>query len=190
MRGGGGAAKAGRVEMRSRRHFVEQSVRVHASPARVWREITEVDLESFGHPAYLSLLGIPRPVRAELLGADIGGTRIATFSNGMRFSQVITDWRPHERFAFTFRADPGFRVARVLDLSRGPFLMSSGAYRIMPEHGVVRLFLSSEYELRGVLGRLLAWPARLVLLLFQAHLLRGIKRNAERRELIAQTRDS
>ena len=176
--------------MNGRRHFVEQSVRVHASPAIVWHEVTEVDLESFRHPTYLSLLGIPKPVRAEILGADIGGIRIATFSNGMRFSQVITDWQPNERFAFTFRPDPGFRVAHCLDLSRGPFRMSSGAYRIRPEHGAVQLFLSSEYELRGVLGSLLAWPAKLVLLLFQAHLLHGIKRNAERREPSARTRDS
>lgn len=176
--------------MNARRHFVEQSVLVHASPAHVWREFTEVDLESFRHPTYLTLLGIPKPVRAEILGADVGGTRIATFSNGMRFSQVITDWRPDERFAFTFQPDPGFRVAHWLDLSSGPFRMSSGAYRISPEHGAVRLFLSSEYELRAGMGSLLVWPARVVLLLFQAHLLRGIKRNAERRASGARTRSS
>lgn len=176
--------------MNGQRHFVEQSVRVQASPALVWHEVTEVNLESFRHPACLALLGIPKPVRAEVLGAEIGGTRIATFSNGMRFSQVITDWQPNERFAFTFRPDPGFRVAHWLDLSRGPFRMSSGAYRIRPGSGGVQLSLSSEYELRGVLGSLLAWPARLVLLLFQAHLLRGIKRSAECREPGARTRDA
>jgi len=164
-------------------------VRIDAAPARVWQEVTEVDLASFRHPAYLSLLGIPKPVRAEILGAEIGGTRIATFSNGMRFTQVITDWQPHERFAFTFRPDPGFRVAHLLDLSCGPFRMSSGTYQIRQAHDAVQLSLAGEYELRGVLGSLLGWPVRLVLLLFQAQLLRGIKRNAERLEPSAPTRD-
>jgi hypothetical protein len=168
--------------MKPRREVLERSVRVHACAASVWREVTEVDITSFRHPTYLALLGVPKPVRAKVVRAGVGGARIATFANGMRFSQEITDWQPGERYAFTFRPDPGFRVAYCLDLSDGPFRMTCGAYRIDPAHEGVRLSLASEYELHGILGTMLRWPVRLTLLLFQAYLLRGIKSNAERRE--------
>jgi len=157
-------------------------VRVHASAESVWREVTQVDLASFRHPVYLSSLGIPKPLRAEVLQAGIGGARIALFENNLRFSQHITEWQPAERYAFTFQADPGFRVAYLLDLSSGPFRMIAGAYQIVRVDGGVTLSLASEYELRGVVGAVLRLPVRAVLHLFQSYLLRGIAVNAERRD--------
>jgi hypothetical protein len=164
------------------RHRLTQSVHVDASRAAIWEQVTNLDIASFRHPAYLAILGIPKPLRAEVVAAGVGGARFATFSNGLRFSQRITDWQPNERFGFTFEADPGFRVAYCLDLARGPFRMRSGAYRIEPALAGARLSLMSEYELQGWVGALLRVPVGLVLLLFQAYLLRGIRRNAERRE--------
>jgi hypothetical protein len=141
-----------------------------------------VDIASFRHPVYLSTLGIPKPLRAEVVQAGVGGARIALFEHNLRFSQHITEWQSGERYAFTFQADPGFRVAYLLDLSSGPFRMIAGAYRIVRVDGGVTLSLSSEYELRGVAGALLRLPAMVVLHLFQTHLLRGIAANAERRD--------
>jgi hypothetical protein len=166
--------------MGQRRYSIEQVVAVAAAPEVVWREVTMVDIAAFDHPAYLAMLGIPKPLRADVLRPGVGGARVAYFSNGRRFAQEITEWRPPERYAFTFRADPGFRVGYVLDLADGPFRMVAGAYRIEPAAGGARLALSSEYELRGVAGTLLRLPVRLVLHLFQAYLLRGIRTNAER----------
>jgi hypothetical protein len=78
------------------------------------------------------MLGIPKPLRAEIVESGVGGARIAYFANGRRFSQIITTWQPYEQYAFTFQADPGFRVAYLLDLSAGPFQMKSGSYQITP----------------------------------------------------------
>jgi hypothetical protein len=161
---------------------IEQSIQVKASAETVWQHITEVDIASFHHPAYLSFLGIPKPLRAEVVEPGLGGTRTAYFSNGRRFSQVITEWRPYERYAFTFQPDPGFRVAYLLDLSSGPFQMKAGSYQITPGQNEVFLSLASRYELRGIAGAFLFVPVRLVLTLFQRYLLRGIKVNAERQE--------
>jgi hypothetical protein len=166
--------------VRIERHSIEHSVDVAASADSVWQEVTQVDIASFRHPAYLSILGIPKPLRAEVLRPGVGGVRIAFFTNNLRFSQEITEWQPPERYAFTFKADPGFRVAYCFDLSDGPFRMVAGAYRIRrTEHGT-RLSLSSQYELRGVLGACLRLPVRLVLHRFQLYLLQGIQTNAER----------
>jgi hypothetical protein len=165
----------------ARRNVIEHSVDVDADDVIVWREVTDVDIASFKHPAYLSVLGIPKPLRAEVVRSGVGGARVAYFSNKLRFSQEITEWEPHVRYAFTFRPDPGLRVAYVLDLANGPFRMVSGAYRLTRSGDTTRLTLSSAYELRGVAGVLLALPVRLVLHVFQKYLLRGIRVNSERR---------
>jgi hypothetical protein len=166
--------------VRVERHSIEHSVSVAASAEQVWQEVTLVDIASFRHPPYLALLGIPKPLRAEVLRPGVGGVRIAYFAEGRRFSQEITAWQPPEQYAFTFRADPGFRVAYCFDLADGPFRMLAGAYRLRQAGPGTHLTLSSQYELRGVPGACIRVPVRLVLQLFQAYLLRGIRANAER----------
>jgi len=172
-----------KADMRTKRHRIEHSVNIAASAPCVWREVTQVDIASFRHPAYLSILGIPKPLRAEVTRPGVGGARLAFFANGRRFSQEITEWQPCERYAFTFNPDPGFRVAYCLDLSDGPFRILEGAYQLRPMGAETRLCLASDYELRGAVGACLRWPVRLVLHLFQTYLLRGIRINSERREL-------
>lgn len=153
---------------------------IDAPPNVVWRHITEVDITTFNHPAYLRLLDVPKPLRAEIIDAGVGGVRIAHFGNGRRFSQSITTWQPNVHYAFTFKADKGFRVGYLLDLADGSFQMKAGSYQIDPTSGGVCLTLTSHYQLSGVAGALLRLPVRVVLEFFQRYLLRGIKANAER----------
>jgi len=169
--------------MRIERHRVERTVDIAASAPSIWREVTQVDLASFRHPAYLKVLGIPKPLSAEVTRPGVGGARVALFSNGHRFSQEITEWQPCERYAFRFAPDRGFRVAYCLDLSDGPFRILSGAYDLRQTDARTTLCLTSEYELRGALGACLRRPVRAVLHLFQSYLLAGIRANSERREL-------
>ena len=166
--------------MGTRRFRIAQSIPIAASTESVWNQVTQLDIAAFRHPLYLSALGIPKPLRAEVLRGGVGGARVAHFSNNLRFAQEITDWKPGERFAFTFKPDPGFRVAYLLDLSDGPFRITAGAYDLAPSANGTHLTLSSTYDLHGVFGAILRWPVRLVLYLFQAYLLRGIRANAER----------
>jgi hypothetical protein len=117
--------------MRIERHRIEHWVDIAASAPCVWREVTQVDIASFRHPAYLALLGIPKPLRAEVTQPGVGGARVAFFSNGHRFTKKKnTEWQPCERYAFTFEPGPGFRVAYCLDLLDGPFRILTGAYQL------------------------------------------------------------
>lgn len=162
-------------------HVIQNALEVRADAAIVWREITQVDLASLRHPALFAWLGIPKPVRAEIVRPGVGGARIAHFSNGHRFSQDILEWQPPTRYAFTFRADPGFRVGHFIDLSDGPFRMISGTYQVTPTDRGVLLRLTTRYELLGAGGVLLRNPVKLVLHSVQSYLLKGIRANAERR---------
>ena len=76
--------------MLEKQYTVTHSIQIQASPEAVWHHITEVDIASFKHPAYFSVLGIPKPLRAEIVESGVGGARIAYFAKGRRFSQVIT----------------------------------------------------------------------------------------------------
>jgi hypothetical protein len=166
--------------MKVKEHGISHSVDICAPGECVWRHITDVDIVSFRHPVYLSALGVPKPLRAEIIDAGIGGSRIAYFDNDKRFTQEITSWKYPERYSFAFRADPGFRVGYFLDLAEGPFRVTSATYIISPVESGVRLKLESRYELRGAMGACLYLPVWLVLNLYQRYLLRGIKANAER----------
>ena len=75
---------------------------IRASLAEVWEQITEVDIAAIPHAWWLPVLGIPRPLRADVLEPGVGGQRVAHFEGGRRFTQEITEWRPSERFGFTF----------------------------------------------------------------------------------------
>src|SRR5262245_41736750 len=152
-----------RLALQKEQHTIEHSIQINAPAKSVWQHVTEVDIASFRHPVYFSLLGIPKPLRAEIVEPGVGGARTAFFSNHLCFSQKITVWQPPERYAFTFEADPGFRVAYLLDLSDGPFRMKAGAYRITPGQEGVCLSLSSQYELYGIIRAYLRVPVRLVL---------------------------
>ncbi|MBE0672706.1 MAG: hypothetical protein IH588_19185 [Anaerolineales bacterium] len=187
------AQTVGRLQQRNYRdnmHFlnnkqyeIKSSIHIKASSESVWRNIIEINIETFKHPTYFFLLGIPKPLKAKINMYGIGGTRIAYFSNGNSFSQKIIKWKPYEQCTFTFEASAGFRVAYLLDLSNGPFQMRTGTYDIIPEietDGVV-LYLSNLYELDGIIGKLLYIPVRIILLLFQKNLLYGIKINTEKK---------
>lgn len=158
---------------------VEHVARVRAPAAVVWTHVTEVDIAAIPKTWWMTVLGVPHPLRAEIASAGVGGCRTAHFAGGYRFTQEITAWSPPEEYAFTFRADEGFRVGHVLDLATGPFRMLSGRYLISTLDGHVLLTLTSRYALHGLAGRLLRLPVYLTMCAFQRYLLRGIRLTAE-----------
>lgn len=157
---------------------LSSSTRILATPERVWRNITNVRIDSSVPPRVFTLLGIPKPLHAELFEEPPERRRVAYFSNGKRFSQEITSWRPLEGYAFTFRADTGFKVAFVLDLSRGPFQLVSGEYHMVHNGGGIEVTLISTYFVRGLM-RPLSIPIAIVMRAFQRYLLSSIKKSCE-----------
>ena len=144
--------------------------------------LTEAPAENTDRRRWLALAVIVAAQFMVVLDVAIVNVALPSIRTDLRFSQEITDWHPGQRYAFTFRADPGFRVAYALDLCDGPFRMVAGAYEMSATATGTRLALFSQYELRGATGALLGAPVRAVLGLFQQYLLRGIRANAERAE--------
>jgi len=159
---------------------LSSSINVSATPETVWQNITNVRIDSSIPPRLFGLLGIPKPLHAELFEKPPDRRRVAYFSNGKRFSQEITSWKPLESYAFTFSADRGFKVAFLLDLSRGPFQLISGEYRMLRKGSGIELTLTSTYFVAGLM-RLFSIPIAMVMRAFQRYLLSSIKKSCEER---------
>jgi hypothetical protein len=157
---------------------LSSAIRISATPETVWRNITNVRIDSSVPPRLFTMLGIPKPLHAELFEEPPERRRVAYFENGKRFSQEITSWKPLESYAFTFRADRGFKVAFLLDLSSGPFRLVSGEYHMAGGDNGIKLTLTSTYFV-GRFMWLLSLPIAMVMRAFQRYLLSAIKKSCE-----------
>lgn len=159
--------------------YVYNTILLEARPESIWQEITNVKVGRFRFPLLLSLLGVPKPLSAEVMVEGIGGYREAIFSNKAQFRQEILEWDLHRKYKFRFNPTTNFRVGHFMNLANGPFKIETGGYELFKEGDQIRLVLSSNYQLHGLAGKLMHLPFRLVVYYFQKHLLKGIKRNLE-----------
>ena len=156
---------------------ITNEIVLHSNQMTVWNEITNVMIYNFRFPLFLRLIGIPKPLSATVEKEGVGGYRVAKFSNGAEFHQVILEWELLRKYRFNFNATNNFKVGHILNLSHGPFKIETGGYNLIELPTGVKLELISNYRLNGFLGSLLHIPFRLVVYLFQKHLLKAIEAN-------------
>jgi hypothetical protein len=158
---------------------ISSQISIQGDKGTIWENITNVQLEQFTHPPIFRLLGIPRPLKAEIVSDGEGGSRIAYFDNNKRFVQKILVWKPMTEYSFSFNPENGFRVGYIFDLSKGVFQIPAGAY-YLSGNGQVSLVLQTTYSIHRYLFIILYLPVTIVLTLFQRFLLKSIKRNSEK----------
>lgn len=150
----------------------------------IWNEITNVMIAKFRFPIFLSILGIPKPLSAEVVKQGVGGYRVAYFSNNAQFKQEILEWNLYKNYMFSFNATGNFNVAYFMNLSNGPFEIKTGAYDLIETDSGIELILTSQYSLKGFKGKIMHFPYRIVVYYFQRHLLKGIRSNLKQYEQI------
>lgn len=158
---------------------ISSSIEITGKAENIWENITDVRLEQFADPLIFKLLDIPKPLKAEVLSAGEGGSRVAYFDSGKRFLQKITVWKPFTEYSFSFNPEKGFKVGYFFDLSDGVFRILSGSYYLTPVNTAIRLTLVTRYSLHSRFYFLANLPVRLVLKMFQKYLLASIKKNTE-----------
>jgi hypothetical protein len=166
----------------NKRHFsktISSTIDISGKPETIWHNITNVKIEQFSNPKIFRILGIPRPLRAELLIKGEGGKRIAYFDSGKRFIQEVTTWKPYKEYSFNFNPEKGFKVGYLFDISDGIFRILNGAYFLTTNKNITTLQLSTNYSIDRRVYFLLNIPVRLILKIFQRHLLTSIKKNSE-----------
>jgi hypothetical protein len=76
----------------SRKEIVTSSVTVAASPDEVWPHILSIDSIAVPKPL-LMYIGLPVPVRCQLVGSGVGAKRTCYFEKGS-IEETITEWSP------------------------------------------------------------------------------------------------
>jgi hypothetical protein len=158
---------------------ISTSIDIKGKQETIWDNITNVRIEQFSEPMTFKLLGIPRPLRANLLAEGEGGQRIAYFNSGKRFIQEITTWKLLKEYSFNFNPEKGFVVGYLFDISDGIFRVPSGSYFLTKKGEITTLQLVTSYSLDRRVYFLFNLPVRLILKAFQKYLLTSIKKNCE-----------
>ena len=161
------------------KNTISSTIDINGRSEVIWDNITNVRIEQFSDPLAFKLLGIPRPLRADLLTEGKGGKRIAYFDSGKRFIQEITVWEPLKEYSFNFNPEKGFIVGYFFDISEGIFRVPNGAYFLTEKRNEITLELRTTYSLDKRLYWLFNVPVKLVLKAFQKYLLTSIKKNSE-----------
>ncbi len=159
--------------------YVHNTIVLDTDSSKIWDEITNVKVANFKFPWFFSLIGIPKPLSAEVIKKGVGGYRVASFSNNAKFHQEILVWELHKKYRFKFNPTNNFKVGHFMKLSNGPFQIETGGYELLKDKDGVKLLLSSNYTLNGFLGKMMHIPFRLVVYLFQRYLLKGIESNLQ-----------
>jgi hypothetical protein len=164
------------------RHIIKSissTIDIYAKPETIWENITDVQIEQYSDPFIFKVLGIPKPLKADIISKGVGGQRIAYFDTGKRFIQKITTWKPFDEYSFEFNPEQGFVVGHIFDLSDGVFRVPNGTYILTVNNNITTLQLSTTYSLDKRVYLLFNFPVRLILKAFQRYLLRSIKNNSE-----------
>lgn len=111
---------------------IANQIQLNQKSEVVWKAITNVSVSKAPFSIWFVLLGIPKPLSAEVKKEGIGGYRVAHFSNGAQFHQEILDWDLYSNYRFSFNPTENFRVGHFWKLSKGPFSIETGGYKIEP----------------------------------------------------------
>lgn len=101
----------------SKTYQVENSIIIQASPKTVWSQLANVSTikESELPFSLTQFIGVPRPVEANMSARGVGAVRTSLWEKGVEFKEVITDWVPNQRLAYTFDIDPEVIPDEALD---------------------------------------------------------------------------
>lgn len=122
-----------------------REISIAAPPSEVWRHInypTGIQHhELAGGIAYR--IGVPYPIEARTLDERVGGKRELRWERGIAFEEIITEWEPERRIAWTYQFGPHSFPPGSLDdhivVGGRYFDLVSTSYDLKPEPGGTRL---------------------------------------------------
>jgi hypothetical protein len=133
-------------------------------------------------------LGFPRPVKAELNYAGVGGSRKAIFTGGLVFDEVVKEYDPGSRMSFSIRANPKDIPSTTMDehvvIGGRYFDVLDGTYRLeLLNDSTWRLHLYSHFVLKTDFNFYASWWAGWIMRDIQDNILQVIKTRCEQPRL-------
>ncbi len=158
-------------------------IQIDAPIEAVWDNIKSVyaitsDEQSVN---WLHMIGLPQPISADLSHEGVGGIRDATFDNGLRFDETITEWEHHKRIRFDIVETSESLLPAPLHMIDGEtFDVIEGMYEIEQlADGTIMLHLTSEHHLSTRFNTYGSYWTDLIMRDLQNYILRIVKIRAE-----------
>jgi hypothetical protein len=170
-----------------RRGVTRTTIDVAAPVKVVWPLVASVDsIRPSEEPSALyTMIGFPHPVSAVIDRHGVGGVREARFTEGLRFTERVTDWAPQRRLSFTIKANTADIPPGTLDehvTIGGPYFdVLQGTYELRPlPNGRTRIVLTSEHRLSTPFNPYAGLWTEVIMRSIQSNILEIIRARAER----------
>jgi hypothetical protein len=160
---------------------------IHAGADTIWHNVVRVpaiDTQQ-DHDTLTNWLGFPRPIRAELDYACVGGTRQAIFSKGLVFEEAVQEYTPEKKMHFSIKADP-YKIPftsmdRHVVIGGDYFDVLDVTYELQKlNDNYYRLHLYSHFTLRTTFNFYASWWAGLIMKDIQNNILQVIQTRCQR----------
>ncbi|WP_346657786.1 hypothetical protein [Pseudoalteromonas sp. CF6-2] len=127
----------------SKTYEVKNTIVINAPVDVVWQQLANVSQIHEGeYPSSFShLIGIPRPIRADMSGDGVGAIRTSQWQKNVVFKEVITEWQPNEKMLYKFDIDPDLIPDKALDQH-----VKLGGEYFSPLHGGYELVASGKNQ--------------------------------------------
>jgi hypothetical protein len=159
---------------------------IHAPAARIWANVVRVRTipDQADHGTLTRFLGFPRPIRAELNYAGVGGSRQAIFSKGLIFKEVVLEYTDQKKMHFSITANPHDIPSTTMDehvvIGGDYFDVLDGTYELQRiNDSVCRLHLYSHFTLRTTFNFYTSWWAGWIMKDIQNNILQVIQTRSE-----------
>jgi len=159
---------------------------IQAPPDKIWANVVRVRPipEEADRGALTRFLGFPRPIRAELDYAGVGGSRQAIFSKGLVFKEVVLEYIDQKKMHFSITANPHDIPSTTMDkhvvIGGDYFDVLDGTYELQRlNDSVCRLNLYSHFTLRTTFNFYASWWAGWIMKDIQNNILQVIQTRCE-----------
>ena len=139
---------------------------IHAPADKIWDNVVRVREipEQADHGSLTRTLGFPRPIRAELDYAGVGGSRQAIFSKGLVFKEVVLQYEDRKKMHFSITANPHDIPSTTMDkhvvIGGDYFNVLDGTYELEKlGDDLYRLHLYSHFTLKTTFNFYASWWA-------------------------------
>ncbi len=159
---------------------------IHAPADKIWENVTRVSTispeEDMGRLTLL--LGMPRPVKAELNFNGVGAKREAIFTKGLVFHETVLEYKEQKKMVFSIDADPYSIPSTTMDehmLIGGKYFdVLTGTYTLEKlNDDNYRLHLYSHFKLNTNFNFYASYWARWIMQDIQNNILQIEKARAE-----------
>ncbi|WP_428718628.1 SRPBCC family protein [Undibacterium curvum] len=140
------------LPVESSEQMVSSSIQIQAPPEVVFDQLASVraiDPKELGF-SFVHMIGLPRPLEAEMNGAGVGSVRTSRWEKGVSFQEVIQEWdRPkvlRYRFHIPAGSIPRDALDRHVEMGGEYFTVLDGGYELTTnQSGATELKLTTHF---------------------------------------------